>query len=218
MNYRRTTLDQIPVTMLDAAGQAFAVRDRLEATEHNVEDLLLCLQSLRPDDVPAMHWNWDENAWHPESLPEEQYPQCFARHVDHDSAEYHAIWSAPICGRDPTRPWRDGERYLEGVGRQSLLFDYRFEASLDSSGGGAAPARLLYDSLSVVVAMHEETPLRRAFASGSGNKLKVDLQLLIKLMQWIDELNAYLRLEQQALGALERRAARHADHNLHTND
>lgn len=218
MNYRQTTLEKLPASMADDSGRTFSLRERVEETEHNVEDLLLCLQSLRADDVPAIHWSWDENAWHPESPHEEHYPQYFVRHIDPENAEYHVIWSAPLCRRDPTNEWRDGERYLEGVGRQALLFDYRLEASLDPATSGAIPVRLIHDSLGVVVAMHEETPLRRAFASVSGNKLKVDVQLLIKLTQWIDELKAYLKLEQQALATLERRAARHADLNLHTNE
>ncbi len=218
MSYRRTTLDQIPATMLDAAGQPFSLRDRLEETEHNVEDLLLCLQSLRADDVPSMHWNWAENAWHPESASDEHYPQYFVRNVDHESAEYHALWSVPLCRRLPTQEWRDGERYLQGVSRQALLFDYRLQSTGDGAKEAKLPARLIHDSLSVVVGMHEKTPPRRAFASVSGNKIKIDVPLLIKLMQWIDELKEYLRLEKQALAALERRANRHADLNLHSNE
>ncbi len=218
MPYRRITLDQLPPAMLAGGGEPFSVRDRLEETEHNVEDLLLCLQALRADDVPSISWNWDENAWHPDSPSDEHYPQYFSRDINHDNIECHVIWSAPLCRRDPTRQWHDGERYLQGLGRQVLLFDYQLQATMPGEQDSAAPPRLIHDSLTVVVGMYEETPLRRAFASESGNKIKVELQLLIKLMQWIDELKDYLRLEKQALAALERRAKRHADLNLHSNE
>jgi hypothetical protein len=208
-------LDQLPATLLGGDGAPFSVRDRIEETEHNVEDLLLCLQALRADDVPSISWNWNENAWHPDTLPDEHYPQYFLRETDAPGADYHAIWSAPLCRRDPNRPWHDGERYLQGRGRQVLLFDYRITVAADGAPG---PARLAHDSIRVVLAAHEDAPVVEAFASLQGNKIAVDAPLLISLVRQIDALKDYLRLEKQVLAALERRANRHADLNLHSNE
>jgi hypothetical protein len=60
--------------------------------------------------------------------------------------------------------------------------------------------------------------LRQAYASAQGNRIKVDAPLLAALSQWIDELKQYLRLERQVLDVLERRAQRHSDRNLHSNE
>lgn len=215
MSCRRIPLDQLPPTLLAGDGAPFSVRDRIEETEHNVEDLLLCLQALRADDVPSISWNWNENAWHPDTLPDEHYPQYFVRETGASGADYHAIWSAPICRRDPTCPWHDGERYLQGRGRQVLLFDYRMTVAADGAKGAA---RLAHDSIRVVLAAHEDAPLNEAFASTQGNKIAVTAPLLISLVRQIDALKDYLRLEKQVLAALERRANRHADLNLHSNE
>jgi hypothetical protein len=218
--------------LADAEGHVFSLRDRLEQTEHNVEDLLLCLQAMRVDDVPAMSWSWDENAWHPESIPDEHYPQYFACDTGPSTVEYHVIWSAPL-GKRGHREWHDAERYLAGTGRQVLLFDYRLDVNRAAerdqaiAGGQAAgnqaaaddsPLRLTCDSIHVVVAMYEAAPLRTAYASERGNKIKVDVPLLVTLAQWIDELKAYLPLEQQARSVIARRAGRHEDLNLHSNE
>lgn len=226
MSHRRIHLSELPAMLIDAEGQTLSVRDRLEQTEHNVEDLLLCLQAMRVDDVPAISWSWDENAWHPELIPDEHYPQYFACDTGPMTVEYHAIWSAPL-GKRGRREWHDGERYLSGTGRQVLLFDYRLDvdraggregSASDSSTSDAAPPRLTCDSMQVVVAMHEAAPLRTAYSTARGNKIKVDVPLLVTLAQWIDELKAYLPLEQQARHVLARRAGRHEDLNLHSNE
>lgn len=218
MSVRRISLDQLPSELLGGDGRPFSVRDRIEDTEHNVEDLLLCLQALRADDVPSISWNWDENAWHPDAPRDEHYPQYFASETGAASADYHAIWSAPLCRRDASREWQDGDRYLHGVGRQVLLFDYRMRVAREAGQGSSAAGRLAHDSLRVVVGMHEGESLREAFASAQGNKIKVDAPLLMTLVRWIDELKEYLKLEKQVFAALERRANRHADLNLHSNE
>jgi hypothetical protein len=214
MSYQRIPLEQLPATVVDAQGIAFSLREHLEDTEHNVEDVLLCLQALRVEDVPAMAWNWEENAWHPEFLDDENYPQYFRQEIGPGSTRFHVIWSAPLCKRDPTTVWRDGDRYLQGHGRQVLLFDYKLELTQADS----AEYHLSHDSIRVVVGMHEATSLRQAYASAQGNRIKVDAPLLAALSQWIDELKQYLRLERQVLDVLERRAQRHSDRNLHSNE
>lgn len=216
MNYRRIGLDQIPATMLDTAGQTISLREHIEETEHNVEDLLLCMQAMRADDVPSISWSWDENAWHPEHINDEHYPQCFLSDVSPPGGDYHVIWSAPICERPTNREWHDALNYLEGRGRQVLLFDYQMRL-LSDDAAARAPA-LAHDSISVVVGMHEGAPLRTAFASAQGNKLRVDAPLLVRLTQWIDELKEYLRLEKQVTSVLQRRAQRHEHLNLHSNE
>jgi hypothetical protein len=60
--------------------------------------------------------------------------------------------------------------------------------------------------------------LRQVFASAQGNRIKVDAPLLVALSQWIDELKQFLKLERQVLEVLDRRAQRHSDRNLHTNE
>lgn len=216
MNYRRIGLDQMPAALRDAAGQTLAMRARLEETEHNVEDLLLCMQALRADDVPPMSWSWNENAWHPEHVNDEHYPQYFLSQAAPPVSQYHAIWSAPLCKRSPAREWHDAPSYLEGRGRQVLLFDYQMH--LVAGEAASDPPVLVHDSICVVMGMHEGMPPRTAFASTQGNKLRVDVPLLVRLTQWIDELKEYLRLEKQVASVLERRAQRHERHNLHTNE
>ena len=219
MSERRINLEQLPATLLGGDGRPFSVRERIEDTEHNVEDLLLCLQALRADDVPSISWNWDENAWHPDAPRDEHYPQYFVRETNATSADYHILWSAPLCRRDASRDWRDGERYFQGVGRQVLLFDYRLQVDRGAGANvSSTDGRLAHDSLRVAAGMHEGEPLREAFASSQGNKIKVDAPLLMTLVRWIDELKDYLRLEKQVLATLERRANRHADLNLHSNE
>ena len=216
MNYRRIALEQMPGTLRDASGNSLSMRERVEETEHNVEDLLLCMQAMRVDDVPPISWDWEENAWHPEHLSDEHYPQFFQAESAGPGAEYHVIWSAPLCKRTMAREWHDAQNYLQGRGRQVLVFDYR----LQLAGGASAtdvPA-IARDSISVVMGMHEGAPLRTAFASTRGNKLRVDAPLLVTLTQWIDELKEFLRLEKQVLAVLERRAQRHEHLNLHTNE
>jgi hypothetical protein len=213
MNYQRIALERLPPTVFDGEGTAFSLREHLEETEHNVEDVLLCLQALRVEDVPPITWSWEENAWQPEFLDDEHYPQYFLRELSPGNSRYHIIWSAPLCKRDPNTIWRDGERYLQGHGRQVLIFDYKLE--LAQSG---MELRLTHDSIRVVMGLHEAAPLRQAFASAEGNRIKVDAPLLTALSQWIDDLKHYLKLERQVLDVLQRRAQRHSDRNLHTNE
>lgn len=212
MNYQRVGLEQLPAA-IDVAGTRFSLREHLEETEHNVEDVLLCMQALRVDDVPSITWSWDENAWHPEFLEDEHYPQYFRKVIEPGIDRYHAIWSVPLCKRDPATLWHDGERYLQGRGRQVLLFDYRLELNT----AGDAP-HLIHDSIRVVVGLDDHEPLRQAFASGAGNRIRVDAPLLVTLCRWIDELKRFLVLERQVADVLGRRAQRHEDLNLHTNE
>ena len=214
MQYQRVAFEQLPPIVHCAEGHPLSLREHLEETEHNVEDVLLCMQALRVEDVPSITWNWDENAWHPEFLDDEHYPQYFTQEIGPGRTRYHVIWSAPLCKRDPGTVWRDGERYLQGHGRQVLLFDYKLEIS----SSGNAEHRLSHDSIRVVMGLYEATPLRQVYASSHGNRIKVDAPLLAALSQWIDELKAYLRLERQVLDVLQRRAQRHDDLNLHTNE
>jgi hypothetical protein len=213
MSHQRIPFEQLPATMLDGQGAAISLREHLEETEHNVEDVLLCLQALRVEDVPAITWSWEENAWHPEFLDDEHYPQYFVQEIGPNSSRYHAIWSVPLCKRDLNTIWRDGQRYLEGHGRQVLGLDYKLE--LAQSG---TEYRLTHDSMRIVMGLLEATPLRQAFASAHGNRIKVDAPLLVALIQWIDELKQLLKTERQVLDVLQRRAQRHSDRNLHTNE
>lgn len=213
MAYQRIPLETLPPTLIGAQGAAFSLREHLEDTEHNVEDVLLCLQALRVDDVPPITWSWEENAWHPEFLDDEHYPQYFTQELGPGQSRYHAIWSVPLCKRDPNTTWRDGERYLQGHGRQVLLFDYKLELAQSAEG-----LRLAHDSVRVVMGLHEGAPLRQAFASAQGNRIKVDAPLLVALSQWIDELKQFLKTERQVFDVLQRRAQRHKEHNLHTNE
>lgn len=214
MQYQRIAFEQLPAAVVDAEGRGMSLRERLEETEHNVEDVLLCMQALRVDDVPAITWNWNENAWHPEFLDDEHYPQYFRHEIGPGNTRYHVIWSAPLCRRDPGTVWRDGERYLLGRGRQVLVFDYKLEISSTEN----EPLRLWHDSIRIVLGLHDATPLRQVYASAHGNRIKVDAPLLVALSQMIDELKQYLPLERQVLDVLERRAQRHSDLNLHTNN
>lgn len=213
MTYQRIPLERLPAAAADGEGAVFSLREHLEETEHNVEDVLLCLQALRVEDVPPITWSWEENAWHPEFVDDEHYPQYFVQDLGAASNRYHVIWSAPLCKRDPNTVWRDGERYLQGHGRQVLVFDYKLE--LVRSG---ETHRLTHDSIRVVMGLHEAAPLRQAYASAHGNRIKVDAPLLVALSQWIDELKQFLKMERQVLDVLQRRAGRHADRNLHTNE
>jgi hypothetical protein len=214
MNHQRIPFEQLPGTIVDERGSALSLRQHLEETEHNVEDVLLCLQALRVDDVPAITWNWDENAWHPELLDDEHYPQYFTQQISPQSTRYHVIWSAPLCKRDVSTVWRDGARYLQGHGRQVLVFDYKLELNATATG----EHRLSHDSIRVAMGLYESTPLRQAFASAHGNRIKVDAPLLVTLCQWIDELKQYLPLERQVADVLQRRAQRDDALNLHTNE
>lgn len=213
MAYQRIPLEALPSAVVDGQAAALSLREHLEDTEHNVEDVLLCLQALRVDDVPAITWSWEENAWQPEFLDDEHYPQYFMQEVGADSRRYHVIWSVPLCKRDLGTIWRDGERYLQGHGRQVLLFDYKLDLAPSAEG-----LRLTHDSVRVVMGLHEAAPLRQAFASAQGNRIKVDAPLLVALCEWIDELKQFLKLERQVLDVLHRRTQRHSDHNLHTNE
>ena len=213
MTYQRVPFERLPGTVFDGEGVALSMREHLEETEHNVEDVLLCLQALRVEDVPAITWSWEENAWHPEFLDDEHYPQYFVQEIGPDCSRYHALWTAPLCKRDPSTTWRDGDRYLQGHGRQVLVFDYKLE--LARSGD---EYRLTHDSIRVVMGLHEAAPLRQAYASAHGNRIKVDAPLLVALSQWIDELKHFLKLERQVLDVLDRRSQRHSDRNLHTNE
>jgi hypothetical protein len=214
MEYLRIAFEQLPTAIVNAQGETFSLREHLEETEHNVEDVLLCLQALRVEDVPAITWSWEENAWHPELLDDEHYPQYFKQQMAPHSVRYHAIWSVPLCKRDVSTVWRDGERYLHGHGRQVLVFDYKLE--LNSTADGEQ--RLTHDSIRVAMGLHEATPLRQAFASAHGNRIKVDAPLLVTLCKWIDELKEFLPLERQVANVLQRRAQRHEELNLHSNE
>src|SRR5271168_2226501 len=110
-----------------------SVRRQVEATENNIEDLLLCLNGMRPDDVPSMHWSWDEEEWQPALVDEDEYyPQCYE--VQGDSIgpgsmqgtplEYQILWSVPVCGRDQAKHWCDIQHFREGSVRQAIVFDY----------------------------------------------------------------------------------------------
>jgi hypothetical protein len=214
MTHERIPFEQLPATMVDGQGQVVPLRDHLEETEHNVEDVLLCLQALRVEDVPAITWSWEENAWHPELLDDEHYPQYFSQRISPECTRYHIIWSVPLCKRDVSTVWRDGARYLQGQGRQVLVFDYKLELNLSATG----ERQLTHDSIRVTMGLYESTPLRQAFASAHGNRIKVNAPLLVTLCQWIDELKQYLPLERQVANVLDRRARRQDELNLHSNE
>ncbi len=193
-----------------------AARPLVAATEHNIEDLLLCLEGMRSEDVPHMNWDWDRNQWQPDLLRDDHYPQCYKHDTPSGGADFHILWSVPLCGRSQQRDWNDAEHYFRGQGRQALIFDYQLSTAATRPGG--LPPRLLADSISVSLAMVEGTPLRKLVKAESGNKIRVDMPLLIEIARTIDELKAYLALERQALEVLHRRSHRDADRALHTNE
>jgi hypothetical protein len=199
-------LDELPAHLIDASENVVTARSLVEETEHNVEDL-------------------------PELVSDDQYPQCY-RHATPSGNDYYVIWSVPLCRRDQRLDWRDAERYFLGIGRQALLFEYKLAtepADAPSPGPETAaaatdtaatdpPARLLGDSLKVSLGLHEGVPLQRVTCSETGNKIKVDLPLLVSLAESIDKLKSYLVLEKQASAVLQRRGQRLAEFDLHTNE
>ena len=227
MNHQRLRLDHLPTELIDASQNAVTARSLVEATEHNIEDLLLCLEALRSDDVPHIGWDWEENQWQPELVSQDHYPQCYRHATPGGGIDYHVIWSVPLCRRDPAIDWRDAERYFQGSGRQVLLFEYMLStepvddtvADLGAAASGSElPARLLGDSISVWLGLHEGVPLQRVTAIEAGNKIKVDLPLLVSLAESIDALKSYLALEKQATAVLQRRMQRLKERDLHTNE
>lgn len=212
MNHERIRLEELPAALVDRRGMRLATRERIADTEHNVEDLLLCLEALRPDDVPHVAWDWAQQAWQPELVSHEHYPQAYAHQTPSGGVDYHIVWSVPICRRDPAREWHDGQRYFQGTGRQVLLFEHR----LATEPGD--PPRLLAEGISAAVAVHEGVPLERVWTNDAGNTIRVDAPLLIRLAEIIDGLKGYLALEKQVLGVLERRARRIKERDLHQND
>jgi hypothetical protein len=192
------------------------VRSRAEATEHNLEDLLLCMNSMRPKDVLSMHWNWEEAEWQPALIDEdEHYPQCFATEgeysteLDHDEPplDYQILWSVPLCGRDQSKHWHDIRGFRTGYVRQALIFDYDISAS----------RQVDEERLTIWFGSTESIPLVKIYASDD-NRIVVDADLLIALSQEIDDLNEYLALEKRALEVLHLRENRHAEMDVHTNE
>ncbi len=227
MNHQRMRLDQLPTHLIDRSNSVVTARSLVEETEHNIEDLLLCLEALRGEDVPHIGWDWNEKQWQPELISNDDYPQCYRHLTPGGGIDYHVIWSVPLCRRDQTRDWRDAERYFQGIGRQVLLFEYKLSTDpVDGPVPGLRaaasltdrPARMLGDSLSVSLGLYEGVPLRRVTSSESGNKIKVDLPLLISLAESIDGLKNYLALEKQAVAVLQRRSQRLKERDLHTNE
>jgi hypothetical protein len=197
-----------------------AVRRQVEATEHNIEDLLLCMNGMRPDDVPSMHWNWDEEEWQPALVEEDEYyPQCYE--VQNDSIgpgsaqekplDYQILWSVPVCGRDGSKHWCDIQHFREGSVRQAVVFDY------DISCPRTANEACGEQRLTVWFGTTERAPLLKVYSSDD-NRIAIDVDILIYLAKQLDDLRDYLKLERQAEGILEVRAQRIKEMDLHTND
>jgi hypothetical protein len=197
-----------------------SVRRQVEATEHNIEDLLLCLNGMRPDDVPSMHWSWDEREWQPALVDEDEYyPQCYEvlgdsigpGSVQEKPLDYQILWSVPVCGRDGEKHWHDIQRFREGSVRQAIVFDYDVAApkSADEACGE--------QRLTVWFGTTERLPLIKVCASDD-NRIPVDLDLLISMATQLDDLRAYLKIERQAQEILQVRAQRTEEMDLHTNE
>ncbi len=197
-----------------------AVRLQVEATEHNIEDLLLCLHGMRSDDVPSMHWNWDEEEWQPALVDEdEHYPQCYE--VEGDSIgpgdvqekplDFQILWSVPVCGRDQAKHWHDIQHFRTGSVRQAIVFDY------DISKPRAGQKISEEHRLTVWFGATEKTPLFKVYASDD-NRIAIDVELLTGLAKQLDDLRAYLKLERQAEEILQVRAQRTEEMDVHTND
>jgi hypothetical protein len=196
------------------------VRRQVEATEHNIEDLLLCLNGLRSDDVPSMHWNWEEEEWQPALVDEDEYyPQCYEvlgdsigpGSVQEKPLDYQILWSVPICGRDGSKHWHDIQKFREGCVRQAIVFDY------DISRPRTAGETCREERLTIWFGATERAPLLKVYASND-NRIAVDLDMLIGLAKQLDDLRAYLKLERQAEEILHVRAQRVAEMDVHTND
>jgi hypothetical protein len=196
------------------------VRRQVEATEHNIEDFLLCLNGMRPDDVPSMHWSWDEKEWQPALVDEDEYyPQCYLVQgdsigpgsVQEKPLDYQILWSVPVCGRDGSKHWHDIQHFREGSVRQAIVFDY------DVSNSPAEQQASSEQRLTIWFGTTERTPLVKIFA-GHDNRILIDADLLIGMSQRLDDLRVYLRVERQAEEILQVRAGRVDSMDLHTND
>lgn len=216
MNHELVRLDQLPPELVDEQETVLATRARIADTEHNIEDLLLCLEALRPDDVPHVYWDWEQNEWQPELVNHEHYPQAYAHRTPGGGVDYHIVWSVPICRRDPTRTWNDGQHYFAGTGRQALLFEYRL-ATEPAAEPDASPPRLLAESIHISLALHEQVELKPVWSNHAGNTIRVDASLLLGLIESIDALKHFLALEKQVLGVLQRRSQRLKERDLHQN-
>lgn len=217
MHYERVRLDQLPPELVDEHGTVVAARSRIADTEHNVEDLLLCLEALRPQDVPHVVWDWEQNQWQPELANLEHYPQAYAHRTPDGGVDYYVIWAVPICRRDPHRHWQDGQQYFAGTGRQALIFEYRL-ATEPGDDPQLDPPRLVAEGLSVAFASHEKAPLARVWTNQAGNSIRVDAPLLVSLVESLDDLKHYLAQEKQVLDVLHRRSQRIKERDLHTNE
>ena len=165
MSVRRFSLDQLPSELLGGDNRPFSVRERIEDTEHNVEDLLLCLQSLRTDDVPSISWNWDENAWHPDAPRDEHYPQYFAGETGAASATITPSGRRPCAAATPPANGTTANAICKASGGRCCCSTIACGSREKRANRRRRPAGWSTTRLRVVVGMHEGTPLREAFAS-----------------------------------------------------
>lgn len=165
----------------------------IKRTEDNIEQLILHLHGMRPEDLPLIKWEWDE--WQPALLNEDTYPQFHAQEKA-GAKLYQVLWAIPLCGRDQNQHWHDKERLDKGTAEQVLLF--QMELMVDASGGLQNTALEcflgLYDGCCGTPGRSVESIVRIP----NGNEITVTVPLLVKMTRRIEDLVHQLKLEHRA--------------------
>jgi hypothetical protein len=181
----------------------------VEQTEHNIEQLLLHLHALCPDDVPAIKWEGDQ--WQPDLLNDDIYPQ-FHRAEDFENQEkggdhpeterYEVLWALPLCGRDQTKHWHDKIGLANGTASKVLLFHYEFTVT-------RADKILQSSLLECFVGVYEgyqghSGSVVRTWQNSHDNTVPIAPALLVTLVEHIENLRHHIEIEKRVAKVIRR--------------
>lgn len=189
-------------------------QDLVKQTEDNIEQLLLSVHAMCPDDVPIIKWEGDE--WQPDLLNDDIYPQF---HVSDDfvhdessgrpapAKRYEVLWALPLCGRDQTKHWHDKIGLSDGTAERVLLFHWEFKALENDP---VLRTSWLECSIGMFEGYRDQSrSVVSLFRNEHANSIPVTPALVVKLVKHIQDLHEHVDLEKRVIQIMRRMKEQH---------
>jgi hypothetical protein len=178
------------------------LQELVKQTENNVEQVLLHLHALCPDDLPIVKWEGDE--WQPDLLNDDIYPQFhrsedYVQPADTDRQQpaerYEVLWAVPLCGRDQTKHWHDKLGLGNSTAGKVLLFHYEFKVR-------QADQVLESSLLECFFGMYDgyqghAGSVSRVFQNNRDNTIPVTSALLVTMVEHVEDLRRHVNIEHR---------------------
>lgn len=178
------------------------LQELVKQTENNVEQVLLHLHALCPDDVPIVKWEGDE--WQPDLLNDDIYPQF---HLSEDYVErggderqqpadrYEVLWALPLCGRDQTKHWHDKLGLGNNTATNVLLFHYEFKVRRSDQ---TVDSSLLECYFGMYEGYQGHTgSVSKVFQNSHDNTIPVTAKLLVTMVEHVEDLRRHVEIERR---------------------